>query len=74
MTVKNIEKKLLELNVKSRAKLANKLLSSLEELSETEIEKLWAEEALRRNEEISKGKVKLRPAEVVFKNAREKLK
>jgi hypothetical protein len=74
MTVKNIEKKLLELNVKSRAKLANKLLSSLEELSETEIEKLWAEEALRRNEEISKSKVKLRPAEVVFKNAREKLK
>jgi len=74
MTVKNIEKKMLELNVKSRAKLANKLLSSLEDLSETEIEKLWVEEALRRNEEISKGKVKLRPAEEVFNAARKHLK
>ena len=70
MTVKNIEKKVLELNAKSRAKLANKLLSSLEDLSETEIEKLWVEESLRRNEELSKGKVKLRPSDEVFKNAR----
>jgi len=69
MTVKNIEKKVLELNAKSRSKLANKLLSSLEDLSETEIEKLWVEESLRRNEEVSKGKVKLRSAEDVFKNA-----
>ena len=74
MTVKNIEKKVLELNVKSRAKLANKLLSSLDDLSETEIDKLWAEEALRKNEEISKGKVKLRPAEEVFNEARKRLK
>jgi len=74
MTIKNIEKKVLELNVKSRAKLANKLLSSLEDLSETEIDNLWAEEALRRNEEISKGKVKLRPAEEVFNAARKRLK
>jgi putative addiction module component (TIGR02574 family) len=74
MTIKNIEKKVLELNVKSRAKLANKLLSSLEDLSETEIDNLWAEEALRRNEEISKGRVKLRPAEEVFNAARKRLK
>ena len=74
MTVKNIEKKVLELNVKSRAKLANKLLLSLDDLSETEIDKLWAEEALRRNEEISTGKVKLRPAEEVFNEARKRLK
>ena len=74
MTVKNIEKKVLELNAKSRAKLANKLLSSLEDLSESEIETLWAEEALRRNEEINTGKVKLRPAEEVFKNACARLK
>ncbi len=74
MAVKNIEKEVLELNVKSRAKLANKLLSSLEDLSEIEIEKLWAEESLRRNEEISKGKVKLRPAEEVFNYARKRFK
>jgi len=74
MTVKNIEKKVLELNAKSRAKLANKLLSSLEDLSESEIEKLWAEESLRRNEEINRGKVKLRPAEEVFNAARKLFK
>ncbi len=74
MTVKNIEKKVLELNVRSRAKLANKLLSSLEDLSETEIEKLWAEESLRRNEEVNKGEVKLRSAEEVFSDARKRFK
>lgn len=74
MTLKNIEKKALELNAKSRAKLANKLLSSLEDLSEAEIEKLWAEEALRRNDEIEKGKVKLRSSDEVFTEARKRFK
>jgi hypothetical protein len=74
MTIKNIEKKILELNTKSRAKLANKLLSSLEDLTVAEIEKLWVEEALRRNDEISKGNVKLRSAEEVFNAARKRLK
>jgi len=74
MTVKNIEKKALELNAKSRAKLANKLLSSLEDLSEAEIQKLWAEEAIRRNDEIEKGKVKLRSSDEVFTEARKRFK
>jgi hypothetical protein len=74
MTIKNIEKKVLGLNAKSRAKLANKLLSSLEDLSEEEIEKLWAEESLRRDEELNSGKVKSRPVEEVFKAARKRFK
>ena len=74
MTEKNIEKKVLELNVKSRAKLANKLLSSLEELSEKEIEKLWGEESIRRDEEISSGKVKLKPVEEVITASRKRFK
>lgn len=45
MTVQNIEKELLGLDLKSRAKLASKLLQSLDDLSESEIEKLWVEEA-----------------------------
>jgi len=73
-SVKNIEKKALELNAKSRAKLANKLLSSLEDLSEAEIQKLWAEEAIRRNDEIEKGKVKLRSSDEVFTEARKRFK
>ena len=74
MTEKNIEKKVLELNVKSRAKLANKLLSSLEELSEKEIEKLWGEESIRRDEEISSGKIKLKPVEEVITASRKRFK
>ena len=74
MAVQNIEKKLMRLDVNSRAKLASKLLTSLEDLSEDEIEKLWAEEALRRNEELNKGKTKLIDADVVFKSARARFK
>jgi hypothetical protein len=74
MTVQSIEKKLLKLDANSRAKIANKLLSSLEELSPMEIEKLWAEEALRRDEELTKGKSKSISAVQVFKNARTRFK
>lgn len=41
----------LSLAVHDRAALAEKLLASLEELSEEEAERLWAEEAQRRREE-----------------------
>lgn len=74
MAAQNIEKRLMKLDVKFRAKLASKLLLSLEELSEAEIEKLWAEEALRRDEDLSRGKAKSSPSEIVFKNARVRLK
>ena len=37
MIVKNIEKELMGLDIKSRAKPASKLLKSLEDLSEPEI-------------------------------------
>ena len=74
MTVQNIEKQLLKLNTASRAKLANILLSSLDDLSDTENEKLWAEEAFRRHNDLSKGIAKLKRADIVFKNARNQLK
>ena len=74
MTVQQIEKQVLKLDAHSRAKLARKLLSSLDELSETENEKLWAEEAISRHNELLSGKAKSRSAEVVFKNAQTRLK
>ena len=64
----------LRLPPEARAKLAHALLESLEELSETEIESLWVEEALRRDKEFDDGKVPLRPASEVFKEARSKLR
>lgn len=74
MTVKELEKHLLKLDVKSRARLAEKLLQSLDELSEEENERLWAAEALRRHRELSKSKSKSRPAEDVLREARIRLK
>jgi len=43
---------------------------SLDDLSESEVERLWLEEAIRRDEEMDTGKVKLRNAEDVFRDAR----
>jgi putative addiction module component (TIGR02574 family) len=48
----------MSLDVRDRAMLAEKLLASLEELSEEEAERLWAEEAQRRLEEYRAGRAK----------------
>ena len=57
----------LSLNVQDRAALAERLLASLEELSEEEAERLWAEEAQRRLQEYRAGRAKALPAEEVAK-------
>ena len=70
MTIEELEAEVLKLNPTSRARLASQLLKSLDELSEAEIERLWAEEALRRNEEMERGVVAAKPAEDVIREAR----
>lgn len=45
MTVEQVETEALKLDPEARAKLAEKLLRSLDDLSEEDIEQLWAEEA-----------------------------
>jgi hypothetical protein len=52
MTVDELENEALKLESRERARLAEKLLSSLETLSPAEAERLWAEKALRRSEEL----------------------
>ena len=74
MTIKQIEKELLKLDTRSRAKLAERLLHSLDDLSEAENEKLWAQEALRRHKELITDPSKGRLAEKVFLEARSRLK
>jgi len=58
-------KNALSLEVHDRAALAERLLASLEELTEEEAERLWAEEAQRRLEEYRAGRAKVVPAEAV---------
>lgn len=74
MTVREIERQLFKLDARSRAKVAKKLLQSLDELSEAENEQLWAQEALRRHEELINGKTKSRSSSEVLRSARARLK
>ena len=70
MTIREIEAAALNLELSERATLAQKLLRSLDELSEDEIERLWADEALRRDEELDAGKATARDGEEVFRELR----
>jgi len=65
-----LEAAALALNVADRAKLAQKLLRSLEDLSEDEIDLLWIEEALRRDAEFDDGTARARCGEDVFRELR----
>lgn len=74
MKAQTIETQALHLPIEERAKLAQRLLESLDDLSEEEAEKLWLQEARRRAREIDEGKVKLVPAEVVERRIRARLR
>jgi hypothetical protein len=73
MTIEQVETEALKLEPQARTRLAQKLLRSLDDLSEKEIEQLWAEEAVRRDAEIDSGAASLRDAEDVFRDARSRL-
>ena len=49
MNAEELETAALQLDIKSRARLAERLLHSLEDLSEAEVHQLWLEEARRRD-------------------------
>ena len=70
MDVQELEAEVLKLDPKARARLAGKLLSSLDELSEAEVSALWAEEAQRRDAEMDANPESEIPAEDVFREAR----
>jgi putative addiction module component (TIGR02574 family) len=59
----------LQLSVEERAQLAGRLLLSLDEPSESEVERLWLEEAERRLKEFREGGVSGIPADEVFRRA-----
>ncbi|MBM3932976.1 MAG: addiction module protein [SAR202 cluster bacterium] len=74
MKIEDLEAQLLKLDMGSRARLAERLLVSLDELSDVEIEQLWAAEALRRDIEMDKNPDLAVPADEVFSQARSRLK
>jgi putative addiction module component (TIGR02574 family) len=70
MNTATIEREAMHLPPEDRAQLAQKLIMSLENLSESELEKLWLDEAERRAQEIDGGKVQLASSEEVSQKAR----
>ena len=67
-----IEQELLALPRKDRADIALRLIQSLDEGVEEDVDAYWKEELVRRSQEIDSGKAKLIPAEEVFKKARKR--
>lgn len=74
MTMEELEAQALKLSPSESVKLAERLLRSLEVLTDSENERLWAEEALRRHEELKVGSTALRSAKEVLHDARSRLR
>ena len=69
LKLEQLETEALKLSVEARARLAQRLLRSIEPAAESEIDRLWIEEAQRRHEELLAGAQAI-PAEEVFAKAR----
>jgi putative addiction module component (TIGR02574 family) len=68
--IESLEKEVLRLPPKERARLAELLTSSLDELPEVELERVRFAEAQRRAEPIDSGTVQLIPSDEVERKAR----
>ncbi|MGD8817979.1 MAG: addiction module protein [Acidobacteriota bacterium] len=73
MSIDELETEALKLDPKSRARLAERLLASLDDLSEEENAQLWAEEAARRNASWDQAAGDGVPADEVFREASARL-
>ena len=73
MSIEELEAAALKLDPKARARLAERLLDSLESLSTEENARIWAEEAQRRAEALDAGSLASRPADDVFRAARARI-
>jgi len=74
MNLDDVEAEALKLEPAARARLATKLLASLEALSDEENLRLWAEEAERRDDAWESGGHTGHPVEEVFRETRARLK
>jgi hypothetical protein len=70
MTVDEIMREAMTLDVETRASIAHELLSSLESLSDAEVERLWIAEAKRRSADVKAGRAQTLPAHASLARAR----
>jgi putative addiction module component (TIGR02574 family) len=64
--LEDIASEVLQMSVESRAALAKRLLDSLDELTPQENERLWAQEAARRYQQLKAGTATSVASEDVF--------
>jgi len=70
MSIDQLKMEALRLDPKARAHLAREILASLENLDEREIEQLWLDEAVRRDEDLDRGVERAYPADEVIARLR----
>lgn len=73
LSYETVSQEALKLSSKARAKLARELLQSLEPTAEAEIDRLWLDEAERRDREMDADQPGI-PIEQVLERARAALK
>ena len=73
MTFPDLASEALKLPPDERARLAEALLESLDELTAEENEKLWLEEARRRDRELDDDPKSAIPADEAFRQIRKRL-
>ena len=72
--LKKVEDDALKLPARSRARLAERLIISLEEAADQHAEQAWLDEIERRSAELKGGKLTGIPAGKVLKKARQALR
>ena len=73
MKLEDLEAAALQLEPRSRARLAERLLESLDDLRPDENTRIWVEEAQRRADAMDAGTLSSRPAADVLRDARSRL-
>lgn len=71
MTVEQIAEEALSLPSEDRALLADRLVESLDPAEDDRVWKLWADEAVRRRDEVRSGRVKTIPGEEALARVRQ---
>ena len=72
--LEELEREAMVLSHEERARLAHKLIVSLDEGTSEHVDDYWRAELVRRNREIESGAANLIPADEAMQKAREALK
>ena len=68
------EAQIMRLPVNERATLAERLITSLDSLNDSENERLWIDEAERRYQKYKNGNISARPAVDALRDARSSIR